>query len=243
MNVTFNPIMKKTQRVIIHRFRRFTQILICDGIGVLLICGLCSAQTVSDVSDPAAIVIKDAEGKTYTAALPDLWANYPALRPEVVTALTKKIESTDEVAAQKLVNFISAVKVTLQPWREENRAPKPTDKPIAGQKIDLPKPALDKHNARIAKFAKAKEDALLAAVKKSQVAVKLETTVSQDQIDAQFKALTDARALAQKAKAKKDELLAAGIPISADTQKAVEAAQPKPTPPPPQPSPTPGDGL
>jgi phosphoribosylaminoimidazole-succinocarboxamide synthase len=175
---------------------------------------------IADVSDPSAIKLKTSDrGEVICGTLHDCIANYPQLKDGMISETTKKLESEDEITAQHRMQILNS------------------------QKIDIPKAVIDKHNARIAKFAKAKEDSLNAAIKKSQVAVKIDNTTSQDQIDAQLKALNDARALAVRAKSKQDELITAGIPISKTTEDAVNAAQPKPAPAPASsPTPTP-DGL
>lgn len=181
------------------------------------------AQEVADVSDSSAVKIKTLDqGVIASGTLRDTIANYPKLKDQLISETVKKLESEPEISAQ-------------------HRA-----KILAEQKVELPKATVDKHNARIAKFGKAREDALLKAVKKAQEnveGIKLDLTAKQSDIDAQLKVLADGRALAAKAKARQDELAAAGIPISKETQKTVEAVQPKPEPPAPTPAPTPDDGL
>jgi hypothetical protein len=181
---------------------------------------------IADVSDPSAIKLKTSDrGEVICGTLHDCIANYPQLKDGMISETTKKLESEDEITAQHRMQILN------------------------GQKIDLPKAAVDKHNARIAKFAKAKEDALNAAVKKAQSDSKAgwskatELTASSKDIEDGLSQHADARALAQRAKAKQDELITAGIPISKTTQDTVNAAQPKGTPTPASsPTPTP-DGL
>lgn len=181
-----------------------------------------SGQGVADVSDPTAIKLTTPDqGIVVSGTLGDTIKNYPKLKDNLIAETTKRLEAEPEIAAQHRAQI------------------------LAGQKVDLPKATVDKHNARIAKFAKTKEDAITKAVKKAQDAVKatkIDITMSQAELDEQVKTLGDARALAVKAKATQDALTDAGIPISKETQKTVAAVQPKPNPTPVT-TPTPDDGL
>jgi hypothetical protein len=178
------------------------------------------AQEVVDVSDPKAIKLNTPDkGVQVCGILHDCIANYPKLKDQLIGAAVKQMESLDELSAQRYVMELNVL-----------------------QGVEIPRAAMDIHNARIVKFAKTKEDALNAATKKSIVSIKIDSTESQDQVDAKLKALHDARELAARAKAKRDELISLRIPISAATQQAVEAAQAKPGPTP-SPTPSPSDGL
>jgi hypothetical protein len=181
-----------------------------------------TGETVEDVSDPTAVKIKTPDkGVVVSGTLRDTIANYPQLKDKLIAETTMKLEGEDEISAVHRASI------------------------LAGQKIDLPKTALDKHNARIAKFAQSKENALNTASRKAREAaksVKIDITASQADLDKELAKLNESRILAQKAKAKKDELVGAGIPISKSTSDAIEAIQPRLNPTP-TPAPTPNDGL
>lgn len=178
------------------------------------------AQNVVDVSDPTAIKLDTPDrGVITSGTLADTMANYPNLKDKLLAETAKKLSSENEISAQHHLRLVKS------------------------QKVQLPKDVLDKHTDRIAKFGKAKSDALASAVKKVLESLpKIDATSSQTEIDDFNKILVDARALASKAKAKKDELIAAEIPIAKAVSDLVESAQAKPVPQPSATS-TPNDGL
>lgn len=198
-------------------------------LSIQLLIGLITFEILSAIAqekivdlpaDPSTITIQTASGEKSTENVADVWANYPKLRDSIKAEEAKKLATEDEITAQRRFTYISS----------------------GTQKIDIPKDAADKHKARFAKFVKAREDALNGAVKKAgEPLPKIDSKSSVQEIAAFVQALNDQQILVMRAKAKKDELVAAGVPIADSVQKAVDASQPKKVSP--TPAPTPNDGL
>ena len=115
----------------------------------------------------------------------------PEFTEKIYAILAAQLESADELTANRRIETLVDAGVTL------------------------PKVTTDKHAARVLKFAKQKETALMKVKDTDQA----------------------------RAKAKLDEFLAAKIPIAQNVQDAVNKAAAPAGAPMPTPSPTPNDGL
>lgn len=141
---------------------------------------------VKDVTPAGVIVTGDYNAGNVAAFLRDR----PEFTDKVLAIIAGQLDASDELLANKRVDALTLAGVTL------------------------PKAVTDKHAARITKFARQKEAALMKVKDTDPV----------------------------RAKTRLDELLAAKIPIAQSVQDAVAKAQPVSAPAP-TPSATPADGL
>jgi hypothetical protein len=226
----------------------------------IIACAAARAQTVADVSDLSQIKINTPDrGLQNAGTFHDVLHNYPALRQDLASALVKQFDTEDEVHAAahlaqlRQMGIISIPGVTdkqtkrIDEFRAKKEAAliaaiKKAQDSVRGlkQPVDPPEPAPFIENP----FNNpAKAQAARTASQKEQTEWRARVSANKTERERQARIFAESTALRLRAKAKLDELLGAGIPISKATQDIVNAANPAATASP-TPTPTPpDDGL